>query len=105
MEIRSSRLFKQQVADLFYYLKITYGLQVASRVRDEIEEKIFLLKSFPNMGAIELLLEGELSTYRFLVIKHNKIIYTVEDEYIFIHLLWDCRQDPCRLEDSIKDIY
>lgn len=105
MEIRSSRLFKQQVADLFYYLKITYGLQVASRVRDDIEEKIFLLKSFPNMGAIELLLDGELPTYRYLVIKHNKIIYTVEDEYIFIHLLWDCRQDSCRLADSVKDIY
>lgn len=57
MEIRSSRLFKQQVADLLYYLKATYGRRVTLRVRDEIENKIFLLKSFPDMGTVELLLE------------------------------------------------
>lgn len=103
MEIRSSKLFKQQVADLLSYLKVTYGLSIASRVKDELEEKIFLLKSFPNMGTIELLLEEEPLTYRYLVVKHNKILYTVEDDYIFIHLLWDCRQDPLRLTGLIKE--
>ena len=104
MEIRSSRLFKQQVADLLYYLKATYGRRVTLRVRDEIENKIFLLKSFPDMGTVELLLEKEPVNYRYLVIKHNKIIYTVEDNYIFIHLLWDCRQDPQHLIDLIKAV-
>lgn len=33
MEIRSSKLFKQQVADLLSYLKVTYGLSIASRVK------------------------------------------------------------------------
>lgn len=97
MEIRSSKLFKQQVADLLSYLKVTYGLPLACRVKDDIEEQIFLLKSFPAMGTIELLLEEEPLIYRYLVVKHNKILYTIEDNYIFIHLLWDCRQDPFRL--------
>lgn len=104
MEIRLSRLFRQQVVDLFYYLKVTYGSSVALHVRDEIEEKIILLKSFPNMGTVELLLEDDILTYRYLLIKHNKILYTVEDDYIFVHLLWDCRQDPLRLVNLIKDI-
>lgn len=104
MEIRSSRLFRQQVADLFDYLKITYGKSVAFRTRNEIEQKIFLLKSFPDMGTVELLLEDEPLTYRYLVVKHSKILYTVEADYIFIHLLWDCRQNPCRLADLIKDV-
>lgn len=103
MEIRSSKLFKQQVVDLLSYLKVTFGLSIASRVKSELEEKIFLLKSFPNMGTIELLLEEEPLTYRYLVVKHNKILYTVEDDYIFIHLLWDCRQDPLRLTGIIKE--
>ena len=85
MEIRSSRLFKQQVVDLLYYLKATYGRRVTLRVRDEIENKIFLLKSFPDMGTVELLLEKEPLNYRYLVIKHNKIIYTVEDN-IFLSI-------------------
>ena len=104
MEIRSSKLFKQQVVALLSYLKVTYGFSLASRVKDELEEKIFLLKAFPNMGTIELLLEEAPLTYRYLVVKHNKILYTVEDNYIFIHLLWDCRQDPYRLIGLVKEV-
>lgn len=104
MEIRSSGLFKQQVADLVYYLKVTFGKRIAFRVKNEIEKKVFLLKLFPNMGAVKLLLEEEPLVYRYLIIKHNKILYTVEDNYIFIHLLWDCRQDPYHLMDLIKEV-
>ena len=94
MEIRSSKLFKRQVADLVCYLKVTFGKRIAFRVKNEIEEKVFLLKLFPNMGTVESLLEEEPLVYRYLVIKHNKILYTVEENYVFIHLLWDCRRDP-----------
>ncbi len=56
------------------------------------------------MGAVELLLEEEPLVYRYLVIKHNKILYTIEENYIFVHLLWDCRQDPYLLMDLIKKV-
>lgn len=61
-------------------------------------------KSFPLLGAKELSLEDEALAYRYLAISHNKILYTVEDHYIYIHLLWDCRQDPSRLVSLIKDV-
>ena len=104
MEIRSSKLFKRQVADLVCYLKVTFGKRIAFRVKNEIEEKVFLLKLFPNMGTVESLLEEEPLVYRYLVIKHNKILYTVEDNYVFIHLLWDCRRDPIHLMDLIEEV-
>lgn len=104
MEIRSSKLFKRQVADLVCYLKVTFGKRIAFRVKNEIEEKVFLLKLFPNMGTVESLLEEEPLVYRYLVIKHNKILYTVEENYVFIHLLWDCRRDPIYLMDLIKEV-
>ncbi|WP_075965978.1 type II toxin-antitoxin system RelE/ParE family toxin [Parabacteroides massiliensis] len=104
MEIRSSKLFKRQVADLVCYLKVTFGKRIAFRVKNEIEEKVFLLKLFPNMGTVESLLEEEPLVYRYLVIKHNKILYTVEENYVFIHLLWDCRRDPIHLMDLIKEV-
>lgn len=104
MEIRSSKLFKRQVADLVCYLKVTFGKRIAFRVKNEIEEKVFLLKLFPNMGTAESLLEEEPLVYRYLVIKHNKILYTVEENYVFIHLLWDCRRDPIHLMDLIKEV-
>ena len=104
MEIRSGKLFKRQVADLVCYLKVTFGKRIAFRVKNEIEEKVFLLKLFPNMGTVESLLEEEPLVYRYLVIKHNKILYTVEENYVFIHLLWDCRRDPIHLMDLIKEV-
>ena len=104
MEIRSSKLFKRQVADLVCYLKVTFGKRIAFRVKNDIEEKVFLLKLFPNMGTVESLLEEEPLVYRYLVIKHNKILYTVEENYVFIHLLWDCRRDPIHLMDLIKEV-
>ena len=104
MEIRSSKLFKRQVADLVCYLKVTFGKRIGFRVKNEIEEKVFLLKLFPNMGTVESLLEEEPLVYRYLVIKHNKILYTVEENYVFIHLLWDCRRDPIHLMDLIKEV-
>lgn len=104
MEIRSSKLFKRQVADLVCYLKVTFGKRIAFRVKNEIEEKVFLLKLFPNMRTVESLLEEEPLVYRYLVIKHNKILYTVEENYVFIHLLWDCRRDPIHLMDLIKEV-
>ena len=57
MEIRSSILFKQQVADLVCNLKVAFGKRIAFRVKNEIEKKVFLLKLFPNMGTVEPLLE------------------------------------------------
>ena len=96
MEIRSSKLFKRQVADLVCYLKVTFGKRIAFRVKNEIEEKVFLLKLFPNMGTVESLLEEEPLVYRYLVIKHNKILYTVEENYVFIHL--------CGIADEIPFI-
>ena len=104
MEIRSSKLFKRQVADLVCYLKVTFGKRIAFRVKNEIEEKVFLLKLFPNMGTVESLLEEEPLVYRYLVIKHNKILYTVEENYVFIHLSWDCRRDPIHSMDLIKEV-
>ena len=104
MEIRSSKLFKQQVTDLVCYLKVTFGKRIAFRVKSEIEKKVFLLKLFPNMGTVEPLLEEEPLVYRYLVFKHNKILYTEEENYIFIHLLWDCRQDLGHLMELIKDV-
>ena len=59
MEVRTSRLFKQQVAELFRYLKVTFGKRIAVSVRDEIKEQLLRLKVFPNMGAVESQLEGE----------------------------------------------
>ena len=110
MEVRTSRLFKQQVAELFRYLKVTFGKRIAVSVRDEIKEQLLRLKEFPQMGAVESQLEGEPEVYRYLIVRHNKILYTVEKilytveaDHVFVYLLWDCRQEPRSLWNLLKE--
>ena len=42
-------------------------------------------------------------TYRSLVSGHIKIIYTIHDKYLYIHMLWDCRRNPELLQSEMKE--
>ena len=68
-------------------------------MRNRIWHDVELLQSHPQLGRVESLLVGCTSLeYRSLVVdKVTKIIYTVHQEYVYIHLLWDVRRD----EESI----
>ena len=70
MEIRSSKLFKQQVTDLVCYLKVTFGKRIAFRVKSEIEK---LSSHFwkKNLWSTVTLL---LSIIRYFI-RSKKIIY------------------------------
>ena len=50
------------------------------------------LRVFPQAGPIEPLLKEYDCEFRSPVVeKHYKLIYTVTDELIEIHAMWDCR--------------
>lgn len=58
---------------------------------------------FPQAGPIEPLLKGYDCEFRSLVVeKHYKLIYTVTDELIEIHAVWDCRQEGWHLQEMFK---
>ena len=61
------------------------------------------LRVFPQAGPIEPLLKEYDCEFRSLVVeKHYKLIYTVTDELIEIHAVWDCRQEGWRLQEMLK---
>ena len=61
------------------------------------------LRIFPQAGPIEPLLKGYDCEFRSLVVeKHYKLIYTVTDELIEIHAVWDCRQEGWHLQEMFK---
>lgn len=72
--------------------KSVTGKRVTKRIVNKIDKDVLLLSQNPYMGAIEELLQ-ELSEFRYIVEGPAKLIYTVEDGYVFIHLYWDGRQD------------
>lgn len=62
-----------------------------------------ILFSSPCIGQIEPLLSGLPDRYRYLLVKRMfKIIYTIKDNVIEIHAVWDCRQSESKLKKTIK---
>ena len=59
---------------------------------DDVESE---LVEFPETGKLEPLLKNRSRAYRSIVLtEKNKLIYTIEKNYIYIHALWDTRREP-----------
>lgn len=98
MEERMLRWHPKASTDLnriVWYCSQKFGKSAARQVRNRIWHDVELLQSHPQLGRVEPLLVGCTSLeYRSLVVdKVTKIIYTVHQEYVYIHLLWDVRRD------------
>ena len=61
------------------------------------------LVEFPEMGKIEPLLKHRKKVYRSIVFtKKNKLIYTVDEDTICVHALWDTRREPKAQASKLK---
>lgn len=100
MEIIWHQIARQQVEDTLDYCLLQFGKKVAERVANKIDRDILLLSQNPYLGQVEEALCGT-SCYRSLVEGPSKLIYTVEDGYLFIHLFWDCRRNPESIIDYL----
>ncbi|MBP3641231.1 MAG: type II toxin-antitoxin system RelE/ParE family toxin [Parabacteroides sp.] len=103
MEVIWHRKAQEQFENAMDYCLKQFGRRAAKRIVDKIDKDVLLLSANPYMGAIEESLQ-KLAEFRYIVEGPAKLIYTVEDGYIFIHLYWDCRQDPGHLMELIKDV-
>jgi plasmid stabilization system protein ParE len=81
---------------LEFYI-IRNGSKTYSRkLNNEIHTTIRLLKKSPFLGT-----HTDLENIRVLIYKNYKVFYQVEIEEIIVHLVWDTRQNPQRLEDFL----
>lgn len=88
----------QQIID---YCRISFGSEIAKEVRQCLQHDIRLLKTQPNLGYINTefsLLELEI---RSLLVAPTKILYSIHDKYIYIHLLWNTRQNSENLKRKL----
>lgn len=75
----------------------------AIRLYNKLLDSAETLRVFPQAGPIEPLLKEYDCEFRSLVAeKHYKLIYTVTDELIEIHAVWDCRQEGWHLQEMFK---
>ena len=87
-----------QLQAIFDYYQLKASKTVAKKIIKGIVKKSLLLKSNPLIGVKEPLLANRSYEYRFVIEKNYKIIYRFNDNIAIIISVFDCRQNPQKLE-------
>ena len=101
-EIIWSEFAEKQLELIFIYYQEKVNKKVAGKlVRGIIAEPDRLIKD-PFIGQEEKLLKNRKVSYRYLIFKNFKIIYSVDQEngWIKITDIFDTRQNPTKIERS-----
>ncbi|MDQ3020239.1 MAG: type II toxin-antitoxin system RelE/ParE family toxin [Bacteroidota bacterium] len=83
---------------IFDYYKTKANLNVASDIINKIVDSTILLQFQPKMGQVEELLKDRTNEYRYVIESNYKIIYWIEETNIKIASVFDCRQNPEKIQ-------
>ncbi len=87
-----------QLQEIFDYYSFKASPNVARKIIKGIVKKSILLESNPLIGVKEPLLVDRPFEYRFIVETNYKIIYRFNDNIARIVSVFDCRQNPQKLD-------
>lgn len=89
-----------QLDQIFDFYKYKAGIGVARKIVKQIVDRTILLENNIFIGTQEPLLENRNKDYRYLVQGNYKIIYFIEENYIKISSVFDCRQNPIKMTEG-----
>ena len=105
MEVKWFSGAKDDLARLRYYCEFYFGKTSAQNIIKHVLQTVGLLGSFPEMGALEPLLDHRPETWRSLVVHKNiKVVYLIGSQSVNIAALWDTRQRPTSMTSYIGTI-
>jgi|SRR6056297_210128 len=84
--------------DIFEFYKYQESISIAKNLVKEIVQSTIRLQKFPYIGKKEKSLANRKNEYRFIIEKHYKNIYWIEDNYIKIATVFDYRQNPEKIK-------
>lgn len=89
-------LILDDVRQIINYYRKTYGKSTANFVGRQLKSDVVYLLLHPTLGHIEEELNdlGDPIVYRTLLSGPTKIVYTVHDDCVFIHALWNTHREP-----------
>ncbi len=90
----------EQLEGVFDYHKYKANPEIARNLVLKIVDRTIQLESQPKSGQIEELLSKRKNEYRYLVEGNYKIIYWIEDKYVKIASVFDCRQNPEKIKNT-----
>jgi len=88
-----------QLQDIFDYYNLRTNDTVATKIIKELVERSFILETNPLIGVKEPLLVKRQFEYRFIVVDNYKIIYRFNNNIVRIASVFDCRQNPQKMEE------
>lgn len=77
-----------------------FGERVAANFYRRVKQEVGRLAYAPYIGSLELLLPGNVRSYRSLPVRpHFRLIYYVDESQSELHIVdfWDVRRDPKQL--------
>ena len=92
---------EQAVDDLrniYDHYNLVAGSQVAEKMIADIIESAFPLIKQPSIGQKEPLLNTHPLEYRYLISGNYKLIYRFDKTSVYIALVFDCRQNPVKMQ-------
>lgn len=98
MKVALTDFAKKQIHLIYSYYKETASVQVAKKIKKEIDETILQLKYFPESGPAEESMNRFGKKYRRLISGNYKIIYRIEGDEIYITDVFDSRQNPGKMK-------
>ena len=91
---------RRQIAD---YILREFGLKRKKKFMQEIDQTVRMLMQSPGIGVIEPLFAERPKAYRSIIINGlNKLVYSVENDTIYILAIWDTRQEPGEQASQVK---
>ena len=95
MKIFWLKLAEEDIEAIYQFYTENKSIKAANKIYNDILNATDDLGKFPQMASIEHSLSNDDEEYRSLVVqKHFKVIYFIEDNFIYIAAVWDCRQNP-----------
>jgi plasmid stabilization system protein ParE len=89
-----------QLEQIFDFYKYKENIIVAKKIITQIIDSTTLLEKNPFLGAKEPLLTERKKDYHYLVEGNYKIIYWIEENYVKISSVFDCRQNPTKMSEG-----
>ena len=88
----------EKIADYYFEYSPTASQSIVSA----IFRKVALLEIYPSSYPIEQLLVKLNKQHRFMICGNYKIIFRIVEQDVFIHVVFDCRQNPKKIKKLIR---
>lgn len=74
---------------LEFFIKRNKSKSYSVKLYDKFNRELNLLRNHPDVG-----IKTEITNVRGLIVDDYILYYEIDDKYITVHMVWDCRQNP-----------